>query len=152
MMIDGVFVKELKCRCDERGRVMELVRRDDKSFTKFGQVYLTTNYPHVIKAWHCHKKQIDYVVCISGMIKMVLFDARKDSPTKGNIEEHFIGVHNYSMIKIPCGVYHGWKRISEEESIVISTITEPYDAKNPDEDRLPYNSKKIPYNWDIIFK
>ena len=151
-MIDGVAVKELKCRCDERGRVMELVRNDDKFFEKFGQVYMTTNYPQVVKAWHCHKKQIDYVVCISGMIKMVLYDDRKDSPTYKKIEEHFIGEHNYSLIKIPCGVYHGWKCISEKESVVISTITEPYDAKNPDEDRLPYNDEKIPYNWEIVFK
>ncbi|MGE3063486.1 MAG: dTDP-4-dehydrorhamnose 3,5-epimerase family protein [bacterium] len=151
-MIEGAVVKELKAHCDERGRVMELVRNDDEFFTKFGQVYMTTNYPQVVKAWHCHKKQIDYVVCVSGMIKMVLFDDREKSPTYGKIEEYFIGEYNYSLIKIPCGVYHGWKCISEKESIVISTITEPYDAANPDEIRIPFNTKKIPYNWEIVFR
>ena len=151
-MIYNVAVKELKCRCDERGRVMEIIRNDDGFLEKFGQVYMTTNYPHVVKAWHCHRKQIDYVACISGTIKMVLYDDRADSPTYGQIEEHFIGEYNYSLIKIPCGVYHGWKCISEKESIVISTVTEPYNAKNPDEVRIPFNDKKIPYNWEIVFK
>ena len=65
-MIENVRIKELKMHNDERGRVMELLRADDEIFSKFGQVYMTTNYPGVIKAWHCHKKQTDYVTCVRG--------------------------------------------------------------------------------------
>ncbi len=151
-MINNVEIKELNAICDERGRLMEILRTDDRIFKKFGQMYMTTNYPGVIKAWHCHKIQTDFVTCVKGMIKLVLFDGRDDSSTKGNIEEFFIGDQNNKLITIPPGVYHGWKNIRDDESIVISIITELYNRKKPDELRLPFNTDKIPYNWDIKFR
>ncbi len=151
-MIKDVSVKLLTVHNDERGRLMEILRNDDEIFTKFGQVYMTTNYQGVIKAWHCHKMQIDYVSCVKGMIKLVLFDKRENSPTNGEINEYFIGDSSNRLIVIPPGVYHGWKNIKNEESIVISVINNLYNRDNPDEMRLPYNTKEIPYNWDIEYK
>lgn len=151
-MIEGVNVKELKIHNDERGRLMEILRNDDSIYEKFGQVYMTTNYPGVIKAWHCHSKQRDFVTCVKGMIKLVLYDDRDDSKTRGSIEEYFIGEHNNRLITIPPGVYHGWKNIRNDESIVISVISELYNRDNPDELRLPYDTEKIPYKWEIEYK
>jgi dTDP-4-dehydrorhamnose 3,5-epimerase len=146
-MIDGVEVKKLIVHNDERGRLAELLRADDKIFIKFGQVYMTTAYPGAVKGWHYHKKQYDYFSCVKGMIKLVLYDSRDDSKTKGEINEFFIGVHNPLLIRIPPNVYHGFKGISDEEAIVVNVITEPYNAAEPDEFRVdPYNND-IPYDW-----
>jgi dTDP-4-dehydrorhamnose 3,5-epimerase len=147
-LIDGVKTKELRVIPDERGRLMEILRVDDEIYDKFGQVYMTTNYPGVVKAWHYHKKQTDYVTCVKGMIKVVLYDARDDSPTKGEFNEFFVGEHNPVLVKIPVGVYHGWKCVSPEESIAVSVPDVPYNYENPDEFREPYDSKKIDYDWD----
>ena len=86
-MIDGVQVKPLKPIPDERGRVMELLRSDDGIFRKFGQCYMTTAYPGVVKAWHYHKEQTDNFTIVSGTAKFVLYDRRDGSPTKGKIDE-----------------------------------------------------------------
>lgn len=148
-MIEGVVVKKLKVIPDERGRLMEIMRCDDPFFTRFGQVYMTTNYPGVVKAWHFHKKQDDHVCCLCGMLKLVIYDSRETSATKGEINEFFIGVHNPCLVKIPANCYHGWKCVSDTESIVISAPTEPYNYKEPDEYRLdPHNNGLIPYIWD----
>ena len=88
-MIEGVRVKKLKVIPDERGRLMEMLRADDDLFVKFGQVYMTTAYPGVVKGWHYHKKQIDNMVVIKGMMKVVLYDSRKDSKTRGEVNEFF---------------------------------------------------------------
>lgn len=148
-MIEGVKIKKLKVIPDERGRLMEIFRNDDENFEKFGQVYMTTNYPGVVKAWHYHKIQTDNVACLNGMIKLVMFDDRKDSLTKGEVNELFLGIHNPVLVSIPSGVYHGWKNIGEKESIIVSVPTEAYNRENPDEFRLPYNDTKIPYDWGI---
>lgn len=146
-MIEGVKVKNLRVIPDERGRLMEILRSDDELFLKFGQVYLSTTYPGVVKGWHMHKKQWDNVCCVSGMIKLVIYDGREDSPTKGEINEFFIGIHNPKLVQIPPGLYHGWKCISQEEALVINIPTELYNYKEPDEYRLPPDTPEIPYNW-----
>jgi dTDP-4-dehydrorhamnose 3,5-epimerase len=150
--IDGVWVKDLSVIPDERGRLMEILRADDEGFVKFGQVYISTTYPDVVKAWHLHKVQADNFVCVKGMVKLVLYDSRDDSPTKGTLTEYFIGEHNPKLVLVPAGVYHGWKCISEEESIVVNIPTEPYNREAPDEYRAAWNTPDIPYNWDIVFK
>ena len=146
-MINGLKIKKLNPISDERGRLMEMLRSDDAMFVKFGQVYLTTVYPGVVKAWHYHKKQVDSFVCVKGMIKLVVYDARSGSKTKGQINEFFIGEHNPLLVQIPKGVYHGFKCVSTEEAMVVNTPSEPYNAKAPDEFRLPAHTKKIPYDW-----
>jgi dTDP-4-dehydrorhamnose 3,5-epimerase len=147
-MIDGVLVKNLKLIPDERGRLMEILRRDEEMFSVFGQVYLTTTYPGVVKAWHYHKKQDDHIVCVKGMLKLVLYDERNDSPTKGKVNQFFIGDYNPVLIRVPKMVYHGWKCISEEEALVLNIPTEPYDRDNPDEFRLDPHDNDIPYSWE----
>jgi dTDP-4-dehydrorhamnose 3,5-epimerase len=146
-MIDGVKVKKLKVIPDERGRLMEIFRADDEFFEKFGQVYVTTTYPGVVKAWHKHEKQADNMACVAGMVKLALYDARIGSSTRGQIDQFYMGVHNPILIHIPAGIYHGWMCASDTESIVVNAPTEMYDYKNPDEQRLDPLGGEIPYDW-----
>ena len=146
-MIDGVCVKPLKTHCDERGRLMEILRSDDKLFDKFGQVYATSAYPGVVKAWHYHRVQTDYFAVLHGMAKIVLYDAREDSPTHGEVNEFFAGAHHPVLIKIPPLVYHGYKCIGEHETILINIPTEVFIYDHPDEHRIPPDDPSIPYNW-----
>jgi len=147
-MINGVTVKNLKVIPDERGRVMEILRRDDSFFSGFGQVYLTTAYPGVVKGWHYHKKQTDNMTVVKGMMKIVLYDNRNSSSTKGEINEFFAGEHNPVLIQIPPLVYHGFKCIGPEEALVINVPDKPYHHRQPDEFRVDPHSRKIPYAWE----
>jgi dTDP-4-dehydrorhamnose 3,5-epimerase len=148
-MINGVKVKQLKVIPDERGYVMEILRCDDDMYEKFGQTYITSCYPGVIKGWHYHKVQTDHFTCIRGMVKVVLYDDRDGSSTKGEVNEFFMGEKNNILLKIPRGVLHGFKAIGNETAIIVNVPTEPYNRENPDEYRVPYDSKDIPYDWDI---
>jgi dTDP-4-dehydrorhamnose 3,5-epimerase len=151
-MIEGVMVKQLKRHADERGYLMEMLRSDDEMFGKFAQAYVSLNYPGVIRAWHYHKKQDDIWVCVKGMIKAVIYDSRDGSPTYGEVNEFFLGDNNPIMIKIPVGTMHGYKTIGVEPSLLINFPSELYNPQEPDEYREPWNSEKIPYDWDIKFK
>lgn len=146
-MIAGVNIKKLKIISDERGWLMEILRCDDIFFNKFGQVYLTTAYPGVVKAWHFHKIQTDNITCIYGEMKVALYDSRKDSSTYKEVNEFFIGIKNPILISIPPLVYHGFKAIGLEMAYFLSIPTEAYNYEQPDEYRLPPDTKDIPYNW-----
>jgi len=144
-LIEGVRVKKLKVIPDERGRLMEMLRCDDEFFSRFGQVYMTTAYPGVVKGWHYHKIQADNMTVIKGMMKLVLYDGRENSKSYKEINEFFIGEHNPSLVHIPAGVMHGFKCIGENEAVCVNIPTEPYSYENPDEYRVEPHSKEIPY-------
>lgn len=146
-LIDGVQTKVLRAIPDERGWLMEILRRDETELLpQFGQVYVSATYPGVVKGWHYHKKQIDNFVCVTGMVKLVLVDTREGSPTEHVVNEFFIGSQNPMLVQVPSLVYHGWKCISSEPSLVINVPSEPYDRDAPDEFRLdPHGT--LPYDW-----
>ncbi len=147
-MIFGVKTKVLKVIPDERGYLMEILRREDEDLlSQFGQVYMTTAYPGVVKGWHYHNKQDDNFAVVKGMIKLVLYDLRIDAPTHGEVNEFFIGEHRPMLVHIPHGIAHGFKGIGIEEAIIINTVTEMYDYKMPDEFRIDPHSGEIPYDW-----
>jgi len=151
-VIQGVEIKQLTRHADERGYLMELVRSDDPIFSKFGQCYVSMNYPGVVRAWHWHKKQDDFFVVVKGMIKVGLFDMREGSPTRGEAGEYYLGDNNNIVLKIPPGVAHGYKTVGTEPSLLVNFPSEIYNREEPDEYRLPWDTDQIPFNWDIEFK
>jgi dTDP-4-dehydrorhamnose 3,5-epimerase len=148
--IEGIIIKKLRVIPDERGWLMEILRCDDPQFRQFGQVYLSTAYPNVVKAWHYHKIQTDNFTCIKGMMKVGLYDAREKSPTHRKLMELFIGERDPALITVPPGVFHGFKAIGTETAFFISIPTLPYNYQEPDEYRIPPDSEEIPYDWGLI--
>jgi len=176
-MIQGVEVKQLIKNADERGFLMELLRSDEPIFTKFGQCYVSMNYPGVVRAWHWHEKQDDFLVVVKGMtrfglydmregsqkqddflavvkgmVKFGLYDMREGSPTRGEANEFYLGENNSILLKIPVGVAHGYKTIGVEPSLLINFPSQAYNRDDPDEHRLPWDTDQIPFNWEIEFK
>lgn len=146
-MIDGVIVSLLQQIADERGKIMHMLRKDESHFITFGEIYFSCVHPGAVKAWHIHKEMtLNYAVPF-GMIKLVLFDDRADSPTRGELMELFLGPDSYKLITIPPMVWNGFKGVGTETAIVANCATH---AHSPDEiERLDPSSDKIPYNWDI---
>ena len=146
-MIDGVIVKPLKKIPDERGTVMHMLRADSPEFEKFGEIYFSTVYPGAVKGWHIHREMILNYAVVRGMIKLVLYDDREKSPTKGEVQEIFLGSENYALVKIPTLVWNGFKGMGTEMAVVANLASVPH---SPGEiDRLDPFSKRIPYDWAL---
>lgn len=150
--IEGVKIKSLKKIPDERGSVMHMLRNDDENFEKFGEIYFSTIYPQAIKGWYEHKEQIQNYAVINGVIKLVLFDNRKDSSTYKNIQEISMGDSNYVLVRIPNGVINGYTCISQQTAIVANCATIPHVDSGEMNRYDPILNDLIPYNWDIVNK
>ncbi|MBI4302703.1 MAG: dTDP-4-dehydrorhamnose 3,5-epimerase family protein [Chloroflexi bacterium] len=148
-MIQGVQTKQLRINADERGFLTELLRTDDDIFERFAQAYVALNYPGVVRAWHYHLGQDDLFTAMKGMVKLVLYDNREGSPTKGEVQEFFLGEQNPILVKVPANVIHGYKTIGVEPSLLINFPNQLYDRVHPDEHRLPWDSKEVPYDWAL---
>ena len=90
MKIKDVTISKLKIIEDERGKAMHMMRNDSKVFQSFGEIYFSTIYKDVIKAWHLHKEATLNYACVSGEVKLVLYDDRTESDSRGIYEEIFL--------------------------------------------------------------
>jgi len=151
-LIKGITIKKLNKNVDERGILCEILRSDWEIFENFAMAYFSITYPGVVRAWHRHPKtkQIDNMCIIQGMAKIVVYDDRDDSPTKGAINEFIIGEDNMDLLKTPGECWHGFKAIGTKPAILINFPSKLYNYENPDEERLPPDTDKIPYDWKLI--
>ena len=146
-MIDGLEVIPLKRIPDERGTIMHILRATDPHFKQFGEVYVSTIYRGVIKGWHWHSDMTLNYACVFGRIKLVVFDDREGSPTRGNLEEVFLGPDNYSLVVIPPEVWNGFKGMSDPYSILINCCTHTHDPSRSK--RIDPFDNEIPYDWAV---
>lgn len=155
-MIQGVKINKLIVRRDildqdekvKPGFLMEVLRNDEDLLKKFGQTTFTVAYKGTIKAFHWHKKQDDLWFVATGQAKVVLHDLRENSPTKGETKVIMAGEGDYKLILIPQGVAHGYQVLSNDPVLLFYHTTEPYNAENPDEERLAPDDPKIGFDWD----
>ena len=147
-MIDGVIISPLKQILDERGKVMHMLREDSEGFVGFGEIYFSVIYPGVVKGWHMHKTMTLNYAVPHGNVKVVLYDDRQGSSTKGEVEEIFLGPDNYCRVTVPPMIWNGFKGVGDEASIVANCASIPHD--DPDEhERMDPFDPYIPYDWGI---
>lgn len=145
-MIGGVVIKKLVTHSDDRGYFREIIRITDDFFSEgFGQWSVSQMYQGVIKAWHIHKKQVDWWYVHSGVIKVALYDTRKDSSTYKEIMEMLMGDNQPAQVLcIPPGVAHGCKCLSTQANLfyITSNVYDP-----DDEGHIPHDDPEIGYDW-----
>ena len=144
-MIDGVRIVPLKRIPDERGTVFHMLRSSDPHFIQFGEIYFSSVYRQVVKGWHRHREMTLNYACIHGRVKLVLYDDREQSSTRGSLMELFLGPDDYSLAIIPPGIWNGFKGMSEPLAIVANCCTHPHDPARSE--RLDPFQNHIPYDW-----
>jgi dTDP-4-dehydrorhamnose 3,5-epimerase len=146
-VIDGVNVVPLRRIPDERGTVLQMLRRTDPHFVEFGEIYFSTVYRGIVKGWHRHREMTLNYACVHGRIKLALYDDRDGSPTRGEVMEVFLGPDDYSLVQIPPSVWNGFKGMSDPYAIVANCCTHPHDPSRSE--RLDPFENDIPYDWDV---
>ena len=144
-MIHDVAIFPLRRIIDKKGEVLHMLRSDSTHFEKFGEIYFSVVYKHAIKAWKLHRRMTLNLTVPFGKVKLVLYDNRKESPTKGNIQELIIGKQNYCLVKIPPMIWSGFQGLSKAESIIANCATLPHDPEEVE--RLDPSDSSIPYDW-----
>jgi dTDP-4-dehydrorhamnose 3,5-epimerase len=149
-MIAGVSITPLRQILDERGKIMHMLRSDAPGFPGFGEIYFSCVHPGAIKGWHIHSRMTLNYAVPHGHIKFVLYDDREGSPTRGELQEVFLGPDNYCLVTVPPLVWNGFKGIGSEMAIVANCASIAHD---PDEiDRLDPFDPTIPYDWEIVHR
>jgi dTDP-4-dehydrorhamnose 3,5-epimerase len=144
--IDGLLTVSLKRIADERGAVYHMLRATDSHFVQFGEIYFSSVYRGVVKAWKNHTSLTTNYACISGRVLIVAFDDRVDSPTRGGLVEVDVSPDdNYALVVVPPGVWHGFQGLADPISILANCATEPHDPAELD--RCDLHDPRVPYAW-----
>jgi len=145
--IDGVQVIPLKRIPDERRTIYQMLKRTDPHFKAFGEIYFSTIYPGVVKGWHMHRNMTLNYACVSGRVKLVIYDEREGSKTKGELMEVFLGPDDYSLVVVPPGLWNGFKGMGAEASIMADCTDIPHEEA--DSVRIDPHQNHIPYDWSV---
>lgn len=146
-MIDGVQVIPLTRIPDERGTICHMLKCTDPHFRQFGEIYFSSVYRDVVKAWHRHREMTLNYACVFGRIKLVIYDDREGSSTKGELHEIFLGPDDYSLVIIPPDLWNGFKGMSDPCAIVANCCTHPHDPSRSQ--RVDPVDNEIPYDWAV---
>jgi dTDP-4-dehydrorhamnose 3,5-epimerase len=146
-MIEGVKITPKQQIKDDRGMVAHMLRCDDKEYLQFGEIYFSYVKPKIVKGWHLHKEMTLNYVVVHGNIRLVLFDDRKKSKTRGEtMEIELDAVNSYSLVTVPPKIWNGFIGLGDSMSIVANCATIPHDPLEII--RIdPENNELIEYNW-----
>jgi len=147
-LIDGVRVREIKNVPKSNGVLTEIFRSDwglDSGIVQ--QVFQTTIAPAGLSAWHVHQFTTDRLFVSLGLLKIVLFDARESSPSRGCVNELKFGTERPALVVVPPGVWHGVQNIGAAPGLILNLVDRAYCYEDPDHWRLPPDTSKIPYSF-----
>src|SRR5215813_11283450 len=113
-MIAGLQIVPLRVISDDRGAVMHMLRADAPHFVQFGEVYFSKIFPGKVKAWHRHRSMVRNYAVPVGQIRLVLYDERSESLTRGSVQEIALGADDYNLVVIPPMVWSGFACIGSE--------------------------------------
>jgi len=150
--VDGVRFRAIRPVPHEDGVLVEVARNDWPELElPIVQVHVTTTLPGRVRAWGLHENSTDRLFVVSGLISIVVYDARDDSPTHGCLNEFRVSERNPGLVVIPPNLYHGWKNIGIDEASIINMPTSRYDYERPDALDLPYDHRQaervVPFRW-----
>ena len=83
--------------------------------------------------------------CISGIVRLVLYDDRNDSMTKGEYQELILCPENYFLVTIPPNIWNGFKGLAKKESIIANCLSLPHNEREMV--RKGINDKIFNYSW-----
>jgi dTDP-4-dehydrorhamnose 3,5-epimerase len=146
VQIGGVASTELLQIADERGAVLHMLRCDVPDFVRFGECYFSEVLPGAVKAWKRHRTQTQNVAVPVGRIRLVIYDSRELSSTKGNLLLCELGRPDaYVRLRIPPGLWYGFTCISTTPALLANCPDLPHDPA--DNEVRPANDHSIPYQW-----
>ena len=146
--VSGVLIQSLKQIEDNRGSVLHMIRNDGVLFEKFGEVYFSEIHPGKVKAWKRQKEKTQNLAVPVGVIRLVIYDDRQKSSTRGNLAEFTVGRPNhYSLIHIPPMLWYGFQSLNKQTSLIANCANRPHNPLQTE--TLPKGSDQIPYQWDI---
>ena len=146
--VEGVDIRYIDGHEDRRGELCEAWRPGwELHPDPIAMVVYVTIRPGQVRGWVVHHLQDDRVFVAAGNLRVVLYDAREQSPTRGQVNILLLGTLRRAAFTIPAGVYHVFENVGTDDVVFIDMPNRPFDPEHPDTSRLPLDTPLIPFRW-----
>ena len=146
-LIEGVFLTPLKQIKDERGAVFHVLKNNSETFYSFGEAYFSKINEKIVKGWKYHKEMKQSFCVPYGKLKLVLFDNRNNSVSRGVINEIILSDDkNYIRVTIPENIWYSFKCLSDDYCLLLNIANIKYDSN--ESIQMDLNNNIIPYKWE----
>ncbi len=147
VQIEGVTLQKINQYHDRRGAVYHFMKSSSVGFIGFGEVYFSKIISNVIKGWKLHKEVTQNFIVPYGILKVVLVDYRKESPTYGLVNEIILNdTDHYFRLTIPPQIWYSFKSLSEDFTLLSNLINFEHDPS--ESETLIIGTSEIQYQWN----
>lgn len=147
-LIDGISIREMRPVLTGYGHLTEALRGEWLAgAATVDQIFFSTLQAGGISAWHAHGETTDRLFVVSGQMRVVLYDARQGSPTRGLINEFKLAAVRPMLVVIPPRVWHGVQNYCGAPAVLMNAVDRAYRYEDPDHWRLPADSPEVPYTF-----
>ena len=145
----GVYLQDLGIVETLGGPVLHLLRSEYPLMPfkqSFGEIYFSEILPGSVKGWKRHKRQTQLFAVPLGLLKLVLFDERTNSQSKGLVQEFLLGrPKHYQLLKIPPMIWYAFTPANASKALLCNCADLPHDPTEAE--RLPLENARIPYSF-----
>lgn len=147
-LVDGLQIKEVRSVPKGNGLLTEVYRRDwHLDGLTVEQVFEVQLVRGGISAWHAHERTTDRLFVSTGAVRLVFYDNRAESPTRGQVTELKFGEHRPALVVVPPRVWHGVQNIGDSTARILNVVDRAYDYEAPDHWRVPSDCPNVPYTF-----
>lgn len=133
--IEDLDATSLTRHADERGWLMECFRIDELEEIDYPVMsYVSETRPGVVRGPHEHVHQTDHFVFFDGRFEIYLWDDRPNAGTSGNRRILTAGRENPLSLRVPPGVVHAYRNVSDEPAFIVNCPNRLYGGWNREEE------------------
>ena len=143
IMIDGIIITPLKKITHPRGDLFHIIKKSSAGYIDFGEAYISTIIKNEIKGWKKHRHMTLNLVVPAGEIRIVIFDRRNSSATKGKFQEIVLSKENYLRLTIPPQLWVAFQGVSDNTNMLFNIA----DIEHDPSETSHLEIKEITYSW-----
>ncbi len=112
--LDKIKFFKKKIIINPKGNIMKFMKKNDKNYKKFGEVYFTWIKKNCLKGWKYHKEMHMNLTVPVGSIKFFFYDEKK------NLRKNFmISEKKFGTLYIPPRIWFAFQNVDKKKASLL---------------------------------
>ncbi|CAM2825261.1 dTDP-4-dehydrorhamnose 3,5-epimerase family protein [Vibrio neptunius] len=143
--LEGVCVEPLRIIKHDKGDILHALKENDSVYSGFGEVYFSTVHHGEVKGWKKHTTMNMNLVVPEGEVRIVVYDDRESSSTRGQFLVAQLSRNNYSRVTVQAGLWVAFQGVSRTTNLLMNFA----DIKHDPSESISMPLDSIQFDWSL---